>query len=93
MTVKELIEALSEYDEEAEVRLASQPSWPFEYGIRGVVSTEEIDPAENEDDFGDEKDEELIVYVVEGEQLKYGSSEIFKALNRTAARRSVSELS
>ena len=33
MTVLELLEALSDYPEEAEVRLAQQPAWPFEWGL------------------------------------------------------------
>ena len=37
MTVQELIEILEDFDGEAEVRLAQQPSWPFEYGIGEVA--------------------------------------------------------
>ena len=37
MTVKELIEELEYLDPNIEVRFASQPNWPFEYDIRGVV--------------------------------------------------------
>jgi hypothetical protein len=33
VTVLELLEALSDYPEEAEVRLAQQPAWPFEWGL------------------------------------------------------------
>ena len=37
MTVGELIEELRLFDQDAPVRFASQPSWPFEYSINGVV--------------------------------------------------------
>jgi hypothetical protein len=33
MTVGELLELLEDFPEDAEVRLAHQPSWPFEYSI------------------------------------------------------------
>lgn len=36
MTAAELIELLSGVDPDTEVRLAEQPSWPFEYSIAGV---------------------------------------------------------
>ncbi len=39
MTVGELIQELKYMDEGATVRFASQPSWPFEYSIYGVVPT------------------------------------------------------
>ena len=37
MTAAELIELLSGVDPDTEVRIAEQPSWPFEYDISGVV--------------------------------------------------------
>ncbi len=37
MTAAELIELLSGVDPDTEVRLAEQPSWPFEYAIEDVV--------------------------------------------------------
>jgi hypothetical protein len=43
MTVAQLISELEEYNPDAEVRLAFQPSWPFEYGIGDVVG---FDPTE-----------------------------------------------
>lgn len=36
MTVGQLLEMLEGIDPATEVRFASQPSWPFEYGIEGV---------------------------------------------------------
>ena len=61
MTVRELIEELRLMDQDATVRFASQPSWPFEYSINGVVQTI-VDNRGNEED---------IVYLEEGRQVGY----------------------
>ena len=66
MTVRELIEELKYMDEDAIVRFASQPSWPFEYSINGVVQTIVRDR-------NDEKKD--IVYLEEGRQVGYLPSE------------------
>lgn len=58
ITVAELIEQLQDLDQGAEVRLATQPSWPFECSI--------VEPQEY---FGEEG--EVIVYIGEGAQLGY----------------------
>ena len=67
MTVRELIEELEHLDGNTEVRFASQPSWPFEYDIVGVVVAE----VENR------QTEEVteIVYLEEGRQIGYLPSE------------------
>ena len=57
MTVAELIEELKYMEQDAEVRFASQPSWPFEYDISGVVEVN--------------VDEDDVVYLEEGTQLGY----------------------
>ena len=57
MTVAELIEELKYMEQDAEVRFASQPSWPFEYDITGVVEVK--------------VDEDDVVYLEEGRQLGY----------------------
>tara|TARA_R110002020_G_scaffold27115_3_gene87308 strand:- start:535 stop:741 length:207 start_codon:yes stop_codon:yes gene_type:complete len=57
MTVEELIQELEYMDGEATVRFASQPSWPFEYSIDGVVPT----TVEGKD----------MVYLEEGRQVGY----------------------
>lgn len=41
MTAHELMEILEGVDPETEIRFASQPSWPFEYEIRGTVESED----------------------------------------------------
>ena len=68
MTVGELIQELKYMDESATVRFASQPSWPFEYSINGVVQTTVDKPAEYTD-FGYEQED--IVYLEEGQQIGY----------------------
>ena len=62
MTVRELIEELRLMDQDATVRFASQPSWPFEYSIYGVIQTTVRDREDNEID---------MVYLEEGRQVGY----------------------
>ena len=38
MKVSELMELLSSMNPDAEVRLANQPTWPLQHGVRGAVS-------------------------------------------------------
>ena len=57
MTVSELKEILEHYDDDMEVRFASQPSWPFEYSILDAVLAH--------------VDEEDVIYLEEGQQLGY----------------------
>jgi hypothetical protein len=106
MKVKDLISLLEDQDPEAEVFLAEQPSWPFEYSISNVISREEM--LSNDDEYdelvsqrccecGAEVDDECElhpdadvdvkhaepkldegctlsdVFIIEGEQLRYGS--------------------
>lgn len=70
MTINEMIETLKdlaeEFGEDAEVRLAQQPNWPFEYSIGGIVG---VDLSEDEEEEDDQK--EKIVYIGEGRQLGY----------------------
>lgn len=68
MTVRELIEELEGMNPEAEVRFASQPSWPFEYSVSGVVGI-------STDDEDDRTDAET-VYLVEGTQIGYLPGEV-----------------
>jgi hypothetical protein len=74
MTVNELIERLTEYRDvlggDTEVRSMQQPSWPFEYSIEGLVSTEEM---RSEDDDDKTSETETKVFILEGTQLCYGS--------------------
>jgi hypothetical protein len=62
LTVSQLIEELEDLDPDAEVRLATQPNWPFEWHL----STTEPGPAVQVT-----LDDGPVVYLVEGEQLGY----------------------
>ena len=78
MTVNELIERLEEYRDElgdVEVRLMTQSHYPFENGIAGLASGQEINDGEDSDDPNDDGnvDDDDVVYIVEGEQLCYGT--------------------
>jgi len=57
MTASQLIEELKQLQPGTEIRIASQPSWPFEWSIGGLVVTEE--------------GEEAIAYLSEGDQIGY----------------------
>ena len=60
MTVGELKEMIAGLDDDIEVRLAMQPTWPFEYDISSV-EVMDIDDAEPD----------RRVYLVEGRQIGY----------------------
>lgn len=59
MTVEELIAELERLPADAEVRLAMQPAWPFEYAIGAVTEPVPL------------KGEGEAVYLTEGRQLGY----------------------
>ena len=81
MNLNELIERLEEYrdlhGEDCEVRLMTQQNWPFENAIIGLVSGAEINESDEDDDACVEDD--AVVYIVEGTQLKYGSKRAWDA--------------
>jgi hypothetical protein len=73
MTVKQLIRQLEDFNPDSEVRLAIQPSWPFEHSIGNVVSVgltdEDADEDEEVPDYANTGEE--IVYIGEGYQVGY----------------------
>lgn len=75
MTLSQLIDRLEEYRNElgddAEVRLMTQQNYPFENAVSGVTSGAEINSVEEDDEEDVEHDQ--VVYLVEGQQLCYGS--------------------
>jgi hypothetical protein len=89
MKVSELIELLEDQDPDAEVMIMSQENWPFENAVAGVAVREEF-ARDDEDGDDDEREEPRYekgtaptdVFLVEGQQLRYGS----KAAWRVAAR-------
>lgn len=87
MKVKELIEILGDMDAEATVFLAIQAGYPFEYSVGGVSVREDF----ADDDEEDRRDEERTyepgtapsdVFLVEGQQLRYGSKAAWSAARR-----------
>jgi hypothetical protein len=80
MTIDELIARLEDYRDEiggdAEVRLMTQQNWPFENTICGLASGTEINDFDEDDEDGDDDDdatEDSVLYIVEGQQLGYGT--------------------
>jgi hypothetical protein len=76
LTVGELIARLEDYDEDAEVRLMTQQSWPFENSVHGIVDANEMgnEDGDEEPDPHDYQDNgPAPVYIVEGRQLGYGN--------------------
>ena len=89
MKVSELIELLEEQDPDAEVLLMSQPNWPFELAVEGVTTRDEMLRADREDDDEDDEEPRLEngtaksdVFLVEGEQLRYGSKAAWSVATR-----------
>jgi len=86
ITIDELIERLEEYRDalggDTEVRLMTQPSWPFEYAIAGVCSSEDIAEAIDDDEQDDEEEpkEDAVIYLVEGDQLGYGTKRAWECV-------------
>lgn len=91
MKVSELIELLEEQDPNAEVLVMMQQSWPFECSLAGVTTREEMLRADRDED-GDDDDEDeprlergtakSDVFLVEGEQLRYGSKAAWSVATR-----------
>ncbi len=75
MTVAELIQELEQMNPDAEVRIASQPEWPFEYSIEQIREIHQYDCNPSEP-FPMDEDEESIVYIAEGRQLAYLNSSV-----------------
>ena len=87
MKVKELIEILGKMDAEANVMLAQQPGYPFEYSVAGVAVREEFTEDDDEGSGGDPRAYEPgtaanDVFIVEGTQLRYGSKAAWGAARR-----------
>jgi len=86
MKVSELIELLEEQDPDAEVILQSQSNWPFEVALAGITTRDEVLRADgDDDDDGAELEPGLArsdVFLVEGEQLRYGSKTAWAVATR-----------
>ena len=71
ITVKDLKVLLTLFPEDSEVRLMTQPSWPFEYSIDALVGSDEL----GEDFCPANTPDEHVVYIIEGLQLGSGTKE------------------
>ena len=89
MKVSELIELLQDQDPDAEVMIMSQENWPFENAVAGVAVREEF-VDDDEDCEDDEREEPRYekgaspsdVFIVEGQQLRYGSKAAWRVASR-----------
>ena len=75
MKVQKLIDLLSEYSPEAEVRIMHQPRYPLESTLGGVVGENEIKQREG-CDLGYAPE---VVYLLEGRQIGYGRAVAWEA--------------
>ena len=66
MTVGELLCELEGTDPSAEVRLAMQPRWAFEYSVGSIVQMSALD-----NESVPENEQPQVVYLSEGNQLGY----------------------
>ncbi len=79
MKVRQLLQELETLDPDAEVRIMSQESWPFEMNIHSVrtrdefESMEEYEDAKDWPDVGEMQHKGIDVFLVEGRQLCYGN--------------------
>lgn len=77
MKLRQLIDLLSEYSPEAEVRTVRDHRYPFVHELDGVVSLSEIEAFEHDADLGD--DEPDVVYLLVGNQLGHGRAVTWEA--------------
>lgn len=83
MQIRELIEFLEEaaleVGDDAEVRLATQPSWPFESEICSVVTTADLARLADEEGgtWKPGNDAEAVVYLTEGAQIGYATKDMW----------------
>lgn len=85
MKVSELIELLEEQDPDAEVLVMSQQNWPFECALAGVTTREEMLLADGDEDGEAEAPAGAAhsdVFLVEGEQVRYGSKTAWAVATR-----------
>lgn len=91
MKVSELIELLEKQDPTAEVLVMMQKNWPFECALAGVTTRDEMlrADAEERDDGGEQAEPRVEsgtakndVFIVEGQQLRYGSRTAWSVATR-----------
>jgi len=87
ITVGELMEYLSEFDKDLEVRFAIQPNWPMEYSIDKVVC---VDPSDLHKDQRNEIestiDEELAEGTLDPDQMQARHNELEEEYRQSNSR-------
>ena len=82
MKVSELIELLQDQDPDAEVMIMSQENWPFENAVAGVAVREDCEDDEREEPRYEKGTAPSDVFIVEGQQLRYGSKAAWRVASR-----------
>ena len=77
MTVRELIEMLEDCNEDAEVRMAYQPSYPLESQIACVTADSDLQPDEDDEVNDEESTDGEVVWLCEGSQVGYGRKSVW----------------
>lgn len=87
MTINELIERLQEAAEdgfgESEVRLATQPSWPLQFTVGGVVTPDDRACARGQEPDEEREESWLVVYITEGrhpDDSPYAPAGVFESV-------------
>ena len=76
--VRGLIDFLSQFPPDTEVRLMTQQNWPFEHRIKGATSATRIGFEPGEKPYFDPEADD-VVYIVEGYQIGYGDADAWDA--------------
>lgn len=74
MNIAELKELIADLPDDAEVRIAHQPKWPFEYSVGASAYVEVSEPTETDDDESDPikaNGAPGVLFLAEGIQLGY----------------------
>lgn len=88
MKVFELIETLSDYPEDSEVHIVTQPGYPMEFTVAGVVSQEDIICSQFEDEdsyerprtIDGEEQTDNTVFIATRAWISYGQEAVFRIL-------------
>lgn len=66
MKVSTLREILEGYEDDADVMIAHQPSWPLAETVRCVTTLEEVEEYDEEEGEDDDDEERKVVWIVAG---------------------------
>ena len=77
MKVKQLINFLKDFDPDADVLIAQQPSYPFEYKLKRVLARTDFEPAVPDTCHGKQVDDVLLIA---GDQVRYGNKKCFEEM-------------